>query len=102
MKKLIVLAAIYLALFVGCKKASTAFTPSCSGTAKSFATDVKPIFQSSCVQCHGNFSTYAQISSDKANIRSKIIDGSMPQSSSLSTDQKNKIICWIDAGAPNN
>jgi hypothetical protein len=26
----------------------------------------------------------------------------MPQGSSLSTSQKNSILCWIDSGAPNN
>jgi hypothetical protein len=30
------------------------------------------------------------------------VGGSMPKNSTLTNDQKDKIICWIDAGAPNN
>jgi hypothetical protein len=26
----------------------------------------------------------------------------MPQGSTLTTAQKNSILCWIDSGAPNN
>ncbi len=101
-RNLIAMGAICLSFFIGCKKASTDFTPSCTGAAKSYVTDVKPIIQAYCVQCHSSYSSYSQISASKSSIRSTIIDGSMPKSSSISTDQKNKIVCWIDAGAPNN
>lgn len=87
------------------------FTPSCSGT-KLFAVDVKPLVTSFCATsgCHdagskkgpGALTSYAQISASKSAIRSSIVSGSMPRGTSLTTDQKNAIICWIDAGGLNN
>jgi hypothetical protein len=85
----------------------------CSTVAnKAFAADVNPIIQSSCAKsgCHasgsfngpGELITYTQISNARSNIRSTVSSGRMPQGSSLSTSQKNSIICWIDSGAPNN
>lgn len=88
-----------------CKKKnqeSTSYTPSCSGSTPSFSTSVSPIFQSYCVSCHSNYSTYSQISSSASSIRSVIVGGSMPKGTSLSESQKNSIVCWIDAGKPNN
>lgn len=81
-------------------------------TNKAFAPDVSPIIQSSCAipGCHGTGSTngpgqltnYTEIFSARTNIRSAVSSGRMPQTGSLSTAQKNVIICWIDSGAPNN
>jgi hypothetical protein len=31
-----------------------------------------------------------------------VVSGTMPKSGSLSTAQKNSIICWVDAGGQNN
>ena len=88
-----------------CKKKnqeSTSYTPSCNSSIPSFSTTVSPIFQSYCVSCHSNYSSYSQISSSASSIRSVIVDGSMPKGTSLSESQKNSIVCWIDAGKPNN
>ena len=92
------------AMISACSKNSTTpgYTPDCTGAAKSFSTNVSPIFQSACVGCHSKFSSYSGITGDKSAIRSKIVDGSMPQGGSLTTAQKNSIVCWIDNGAPNN
>jgi len=95
---------VCIVILGACSKSSTnpSFTPDCSGAVKSFKNDALPVFQSSCDGCHSNFSNYSQISADKSSIRSKIVDGSMPQNGSLSTAQKNNVVCWIDNGAPNN
>jgi len=88
-------------------------TVDCSGTAKSFSTDVNPIIQATCTTnsgCHGSGSnngpgellTYSEIFSSRSSIRSAVASGSMPKTGSLTTAQKNAIICWIDNGAPNN
>jgi hypothetical protein len=81
-------------------------------TNKAFAADVSPIIQSSCAisGCHASGSTngpgqltnYAEIFSARANIRSAVAAGRMPKTGSLSTAQKNSILCWVDSGAPNN
>ena len=101
MKK-IILAAACMAFLGACQKSSATFSPDCGSTVKSFATDVLPVMNSKCAGCHGQFSSYSQIAGDKANIRSQIADGTMPRGASLSTTEKNNIICWIDNGALNN
>ena len=101
MKKVIFILAC-TALFSSCKKSSTSFTADCSGTAKSYKTDVAPIMSSKCNSCHSQFSTYSGVSGDKTSIRSNIVDGNMPKGGSLSTAEKNAIVCWIDNGASNN
>ena len=82
-------------------------------TNKAFAADVLPIFNTSCAvnaSCHASGSTngpgaltnHAQISANAAAIKTAVQSGRMPQGSTLSTSQKNSIICWVDSGAPNN
>jgi len=85
----------------------------CSNVAKSFLTDVNPIIQTTCAtgsSCHGTGSingpgaltTYSAIANAHADIRSAILSGLMPKNGSLTTVQKNTIVCWIDNGALNN
>jgi len=84
----------------------------CSAVAKAFSADVNPLIQTFCNQagCHATGSTngpgpltnYAQVSAAKDLIRGAVSAGRMPQNTTLSTTQKNTIICWIDSGAPNN
>ncbi len=111
MKQTVLLLAACALLISSCKKET--FTTDCSGAAKSFAADVSPIVQSTCATssgCHASGSsegpgaliTYAQISGSKSSIKSQVASGAMPQGSSLTSAQKNAIICWIDAGALNN
>jgi len=111
---------IFLLLFLGsvlygCSKSNagggTITTPTCEGT-KSFATDVNPIIQSTCAisSCHaagsfngpGPLTSYAQISANSVAIRTAIANGTMPKTGSLTTAQRNTIVCWIDNGAPSN
>ena len=89
----------------------TVITPTCNGT-KSFASDVSPIIQSSCAisGCHaagsvngpGALTSYTQIFNARAAIRVAIANGSMPKTGSLTTEQRNTILCWIDDGAASN
>src|SRR5205809_4404544 len=115
MKKLIVSLVLLAILIIACSKSndSSSSATDCSGTAKSFATDVNPIIQSFCATnsgCHASGSTngpgaltiYAQVYNARSDIRKAVANGSMPQNGSLTNDQKNAILCWIDSGAPNN
>ena len=88
-------------------------TVNCTGVASSFAANVSTIIQTSCAidaTCHGAGSAngpgplfnYTQISGAKVTIKSAVASGTMPKTGSLTTAQKNTIICWIDSGAPNN
>ncbi|HEU5166919.1 MAG TPA: hypothetical protein VFU29_15320 [Chitinophagaceae bacterium] len=85
----------------------------CSGVPSAFGANVKPIIQSTCATdatCHGAGSangpgplqTYDQIFNARVIIRSAVSSGSMPKTGTLTTVQKNTILCWIDSGAPNN
>jgi hypothetical protein len=105
MRKLIVVALISIGLWTGCSKISnsnTSYTPSCSGAVKSYKTDVAPIIRTYCAGCHSNLSTYASLSADRNNVSGQIESGSMPRGGSLTTTQKDAVLCWISSGAPNN
>ena len=88
-------------------------TVNCTGVPSTFATTVNPIIQSTCATdatCHGTGSangpgpllTYNQIFAARINIKTAVGNGTMPKTGTLSTTQKNSIICWVDAGGPNN
>jgi|JI10StandDraft_1071094.scaffolds.fasta_scaffold16697_2 uncharacterized membrane protein len=98
---------LFFAMFMSCKKKNkeetkVSYTPSCTSTTPSFSATVKPLIQSTCVSCHSEYSTYTQISAPSSSIRSNIVSGAMPKGTTLSEAQKNSIVCWIDAGKPNN
>jgi uncharacterized membrane protein len=100
-----ILSAVFFILLISCKKTTknnTTYTPTCSGVTPSYSLTVKPLIQNYCVNCHSNYSSYSQINVSASSIRSSIVNGSMPKGNSLSVDQKNSIICWIDGGAQNN
>ena len=104
MKKLLVIAMIGLGLWTGCSKVSnsnSSYTPTCTGAVKSYATDVAPLIRTYCSGCHSNFSSRASLASD-GNVVGYIESGSMPRGASLSTAQKDAIVCWFSSGAPNN
>ncbi|MEO7924296.1 MAG: hypothetical protein ABIR30_11520 [Chitinophagaceae bacterium] len=117
MKRCIAIAVITLTTLISysCSKdnGSGGSSVDCSAvTNKAFAANVDPIIQSSCNinGCHaagssngpGALTNYTQVFSARSAIRAAIVSGRMPQGSSLSSSQKNSIICWIDSGAPNN
>ena len=121
MKKGILVIIASVLLIVSCSKSSDSTgggggggsTLNCTGVPNKFAADVKPIIQSTCAtdaSCHGSGSangpgplqTYSQISNAKTTIRTAVAAGTMPKTGSLTTAQKNSILCWIDSGAQNN
>lgn len=87
-------------------------TTACTNVPKSWSADVNPIIQSTCNQagCHnagsingpGPLTNHAQVAAARSLVRDAVESGRMPQNSTLTTAQKNSIICWIDSGAPNN
>ena len=117
MKKFLSFIVIVLVIIVSCTKGNVDNSsnnnnnPICTGT-KSYATDVSPIISSVCASsgCHdassvngpGPLTNYQQVFNARALIRSAVASGLMPQNSTLPSDQKNAILCWIDNGALNN
>jgi hypothetical protein len=79
---------------------------------KSFTADVNPTIQASCAigGCHdagsgngpGPLLNYNQVFTARTTIQSAVSSGVMPKTGTISTAQKNSIICWIQSGAPNN
>lgn len=88
-------------------------TLNCSGVPALFGANVNPIISTSCAtnsSCHGAGSangpgpllTHAQISAASAAIKVAVGNGTMPKTGTITTDQKNTIICWVNGGALNN
>jgi hypothetical protein len=86
---------------------------SCTGADTRFAAAVQPLIASKCSYgsgCHGSGAsnsggvllTHAQISARASNIKIQVESGRMPQAGSLTTAEKASIVCWVNAGAPNN
>ncbi len=101
---------------MACKKGSSSGdVPAdvCTTVTAKFAANVLPLMQTKCSfnsSCHGTGSinsggvllTYAQISAKSASVKSQIAAGIMPQTGSMTTAEKNVIICWVNSGAMNN
>jgi len=86
---------------------------SCQTSANKFAANVNPIIQTKCAttpDCHATGSTntagpltdYGKIKNLANVIRGQVLSGLMPKTGSLTAEEKQSIICWIDSGAPNN
>ena len=105
------------ALIVSCSKSGSdndngGTAINCNGVSNKFITDVNPIIQTVCSQagCHdsgsangpGQLTNYTEVFTARNVIREAVRTGLMPKNTTLSTAQKNSIICWIDNGAPNN
>lgn len=109
---LITTAILSAVLLHSCDKKNNSDNTDCIGVAPSFSADVNPIIQTFCNQpgCHnssstndpGPLTTYAEIKAASSRIRVQVKDGLMPQNATLTTAQKQAIICWINNGAPNN
>ncbi len=91
-------------IIYSCKKKKV---PKCDGTSSTYNSNIKSIINNSCTGsgCHPSYSTYLGLKSvlDNGTFKQQVISNkSMPKNSSLSTDQLNKIQCWVDAGYPEN
>jgi hypothetical protein len=90
----------------------------------SFAKDVMPIFQQSCIKCHGGEKTEALLSlkdhaalmagsengqvlkpgnAAESDLVTLVANGKMPKRANRLSDNQIKILTdWVNAGAPNN
>ena len=100
-----------LGLAVACADDTTASTPTLppasTKTGVTFATDIKPIFDASCVKCHTSTGTRppaAKLALDSLTVAhiGDDSDGFMPKGKNakqLTPDQIGLIRAWIDQGA---
>lgn len=74
----------------------------------SFATDIQPIINSKCIQCHNgvvqkpDFRTYQGLKNNAARAKELTAARIMPKEGSLSSQQIEMIGCWVENGAKNN
>ena len=85
-----------------------------NGVSTSYTLDIMPIFTAKCnfTGCHGtgtgrrDYTKFDNVKADAAEIKIRTANGTMPKNpkpgGSLSTDQINRIACWVDEGANNN
>lgn len=105
----------FLCVHLACSKPGGTVNPAvpdCTTVSKTFSTDVSPIIQQKCALsgCHGpgsfngpgSLTNYAEIFDARARIRPAVANRIMPKDGSLNNSQRNTILCWIDAGAPDN
>ena len=80
-------------------------------TGISYANEIQNILNTSCnfSGCHGaggvlsNLTNYIGVEANKNNIKFKLQTSQMPpQPVNITSENRQKIICWIDDGAPNN
>ncbi len=90
----------------------------CDSLNVKYSVDIQPIIQAQCVNtgCHSagggssgyDISTYTLLKSfaDQGRIDARVIDGAtngwMPNTGPLPVSDRQKIDCWLKAGAPNN
>ena len=73
-----------------------------------FTKDVKPVIDANCIQCHGsggnspNLTSYNSISASANSVKSEVASRRMPRGSSLSQDDIDAVVCWVESGALNN
>lgn len=106
MKKIIAISCLVVA-FAGCKKESGKLTPSCDGSNPTYDGAIKTILDARCgsASCHPNYTSYDGLSGILQNgdfKREALTNQTMPQGSSLTQEQINKIWCWADDGYPEN
>jgi hypothetical protein len=108
MKKSIAISFLLLSL-LACKKEKDAgkLTPVCDGSNPTYNNTIKSILDSRCgsTSCHPDYTSYDGLSDILQNGDFKqevLINQSMPQGSSLTQDQINKIQCWVDGGFREN
>jgi mono/diheme cytochrome c family protein len=78
-----------------------------NGETFSFATDVKPIIDANCIQCHNgsqfpDLRDFSKISANKLIVKNAVSNRRMPLGGSLTNAEINAIVGWIDSGALNN
>ena len=103
----------FFVIYSACTYKKEVLEEDCSSANISFTNEVMPILRNSCAigaSCHGQgsingpgeLSSYAIARNAASSIRNAVHSGMMPQGSILPEAQKRAIICWIDAGAPDN
>lgn len=76
----------------------------------SYESEVKPIITASCAttDCHVsgtgrvNLTVFTNVQNNASSIRTRVLNGTMPKDETLSDEEIDAIVCWVNDGAPNN
>ena len=108
MKKIFILLTVTL-IMASCNKAEVI---ECDGTVYSFSTDVQPLLNQSCntAGCHqagfsaGDFTSYNGVLAkvNNGSLKLRVENGSMPESTGLTLEEKKIIVCWSESGGLDN
>jgi hypothetical protein len=108
MKKIFFLS-FSIAIIASCGKDDNRgkLTPTCDGSHPTYENEIKPILDTKCGSgsCHPNYTSYNGLNSIIQNGQFKrevLTNQTMPQNSSLTHEQINKIQCWVNDGYPEN
>ncbi len=112
MGKALIISTIFIVLtFVSCHKGKTLAPGSCVTTI-SYTTDIIPIIQSSCMECHdtwitehNNIVNYINNESWQNAIWGSYTMPKMPNNfgiDSLTSDEIQIMKCWVEQGFPEN
>ena len=88
----------------------------CDGSVVSYADQIKPIINTSCAVtgCHNgdngaerNWTIFSVFQAKKDNVKDRVtrpvgVPGHMPLVGSITSDQIQLIVCWVDQGGENN
>ena len=123
-KQINLISIIFIVIVIGmiaCSKSDTKTTTppvvTCDTANMKYTTDVLPILQTNCYECHGNGNSLSGIVLDNyASLKSHAVSGELKGAithasgyvgmpylrTQLDTCTINKILDWIAQGAPNN
>ena len=109
MKEKFLCITMLLVVLTACKKdkVNEKLTPTCDGSAPTYQNTIKSIIDTKCAtsNCHSSYSNYSGLQPALQNgsfRREVLVDQTMPQGSSLTQDQLNKIQCWVNNEFPEN
>ena len=110
---LIISLSVCIVSLSSCKKKDEYKNLDCSSINSSYTASIKPIIDANCTSsgCHdagsanGNYTTYEGllIRVNNGTLSTRVLyTKDMPKNSSLSLEDRQKIKCWLDAGAQKN
>ncbi len=94
--------------FLSCKK-ETKHIPTCHDETPTYITEIAPILEGKCVECHGytspngvynSYSSYQPVLDNGKFEAAVLINQSMPQAAPLADAELDLLKCWIDNGYP--